>query len=89
MRAIPRGAPRATPETRLRMTTDAAYPDTRLLIDNQWRDATGGKTLEVLNPATGERIGRVAHASTADLDLALAAAQRGFDTWRWTPAAPG
>ncbi|HEX3762513.1 MAG TPA: NAD-dependent succinate-semialdehyde dehydrogenase [Kofleriaceae bacterium] len=68
------------------MTTDAAYPDTRLLIDNQWRDATGGKTLDVLNPATGERIGRVAHASTADLDLALAAAQRGFDTWRWTPA---
>jgi len=29
----------------------------------------------VVNPATGERIGRVAHASTADLDLALAAAQ--------------
>jgi len=68
------------------MTTDAAYPDTRLLIDNQWRDAAGGKTLDVLNPATGERIGRVAHASTADLDLALAAAQRGFDTWRWVPA---
>src|SRR5215475_10493661 len=65
---------------------DASYPDTRLLIDNQWRDATGGKTLDVLNPATGERIGRVAHASTADLDLALAAAQRGFDAWRWVPA---
>jgi succinate-semialdehyde dehydrogenase/glutarate-semialdehyde dehydrogenase len=60
-----------------------SYPDTRLLIDNQWRDAAGGKTLDVLNPATGERIGRVAHASTADLDLALAAARRGFDAWRW------
>jgi succinate-semialdehyde dehydrogenase/glutarate-semialdehyde dehydrogenase len=68
------------------MTTPASYPDTRLLIDNQWRDAAGGKTLDVLNPATGERIGRVAHASTADLDLALAAAQRGFDAWRWVPA---
>jgi len=68
------------------MTTDAPYPDTRLLIDNQWQDAAGGKTLDVLNPATGERIGRVAHASIADLDRALAAAQRGFDAWRWVPA---
>jgi succinate-semialdehyde dehydrogenase/glutarate-semialdehyde dehydrogenase len=64
---------------------DSSYPDTRLLIDNQWRDAAGGKTLDVVNPATGERIGRVAHASIADLDLALAAARRGFDTWRWVP----
>jgi len=68
------------------MTTDAPYPDTRLLIDNLWQDAAGQKTLEVLNPATGERIGRVAHASIADLDRALAAAQRGFDAWRWVPA---
>jgi succinate-semialdehyde dehydrogenase/glutarate-semialdehyde dehydrogenase len=68
------------------MTTESTYPDTRLLIDNQWVDAASGKTIDVVNPATGERIGRVAHASTADLDRALAAAQRGFDTWRWTPA---
>src|SRR5215471_7353615 len=68
------------------MTTAVSYPDTRLLIENQWRDATGGKALDVLNPATGERIGRVAHASRADLDLALAAAQRGFQAWRWVPA---
>jgi succinate-semialdehyde dehydrogenase/glutarate-semialdehyde dehydrogenase len=66
--------------------TATAYPDTLLLIDNQWREATGGKTLDVANPATGARIGRVAHASTADLDAALAAAQRGFDAWRWVPS---
>jgi len=65
--------------------TAESYPDTRLLIDNQWRDAANGKTLDVLNPATGERIGRVAHAQTPDLDLALAAARRGFDAWRWVP----
>src|SRR3954470_8995895 len=68
------------------MAPDFQHPDTPPLIDNQWRDATGGKTLDVLNPATGERIGRVAHASTADLDHALAAARRGFDTWRWATA---
>ncbi|HEY0993734.1 MAG TPA: aldehyde dehydrogenase family protein, partial [Kofleriaceae bacterium] len=74
----------ATRRTEVPMTAES-YPDTRLLIDNQWRDAANGKTLDVLNPATGERIGRVAHAQTADLDLALAAARRGFDAWRWVP----
>jgi succinate-semialdehyde dehydrogenase/glutarate-semialdehyde dehydrogenase len=67
--------------------SETSYPDTRLLIDNQWVDAASGKTLDVLNPATGEAIGKVAHAAIADLDRALAAAQRGFETWRKVPAA--
>jgi succinate-semialdehyde dehydrogenase / glutarate-semialdehyde dehydrogenase len=58
------------------------YVNTQLFINNEWRDAQDGKTLAVVNPATGAEIGRVAHACTADLDLALAAAQKGFDTWR-------
>jgi succinate-semialdehyde dehydrogenase / glutarate-semialdehyde dehydrogenase len=62
------------------------YPHTQLLIDGQWCDASAGKTLAVLNPATGAEIGRVAHAAIADLDRALAAAQKGFDIWRATPA---
>lgn len=64
----------------------AAYPDTRLLIDNQWQDAHSGKRIEVRNPATGAVMGHVAHAGRQDLDRALAAAQRGFDAWRKTPA---
>jgi len=62
------------------------YPDTRLLIDGQWCDALDGRALAVHNPATGEEIGRVAHAAIADLDLAVAAAVKGFQTWRRTPA---
>ena len=62
------------------------YPDTRLLIANEWVDATGGKTIPVVNPATGQVIGTVAHASIADLDRALAAAQQGFELWRDMPA---
>jgi succinate-semialdehyde dehydrogenase / glutarate-semialdehyde dehydrogenase len=58
------------------------YVNTQLFINNEWRDAQDGKTLAVVNPATGHEIGRVAHASTADLDLALSAAQKGFETWR-------
>ncbi len=58
------------------------YPNVNLFIDGAWRPAISGKMLPVLNPATGEEIGAVAHAEKADLDLALAAAQRGFETWR-------
>jgi succinate-semialdehyde dehydrogenase/glutarate-semialdehyde dehydrogenase len=58
------------------------YPNTQLFINGQWQDASEGKTLSVVNPATGLEIGKVAHASRSDLDAALAAAQKGFETWR-------
>ena len=54
------------------------YPNVNLYIDGAWKPAASGKTLPVLNPATGEPIGTVAHAEKADLDPALAAAQKGF-----------
>ena len=54
------------------------YTDVSLLIDGSWRPAVSGKTMAVLNPATGDPIGNVAHAEKSDLDLALAAAQKGF-----------
>jgi succinate-semialdehyde dehydrogenase/glutarate-semialdehyde dehydrogenase len=64
-----------------------AYPDTQLFINGEWRDAADGKTLAVENPATGQEIGRVAHAGRADLDRALEAVDRGFEIWRdYTPA---
>ena len=62
------------------------YPDTQLFINGRWQDAASGKTLAVFNPATGQEIGRVAHAGVADLDAALDAAQTGFETWRDVPA---
>jgi succinate-semialdehyde dehydrogenase/glutarate-semialdehyde dehydrogenase len=65
-----------------------AYLDTQLFINGEWHNAADGRSLAVQNPATGEEIGRVAHAGQADLDRALEAAQRGFETWRdFTPAA--
>ena len=63
------------------------YPHTQLFIDGQWQDAADARTLAVFNPASGQEIGRVAHAGKPDLDRALAAAQKGFETWRDTPAA--
>ncbi|MEK9910641.1 MAG: aldehyde dehydrogenase family protein, partial [Candidatus Puniceispirillum sp.] len=58
------------------------YPEVQLYIDNAWTKGAGGKTLPVLNPATGEEIGKVAHAEKADLDRALAAADKGFKAWK-------
>lgn len=58
------------------------YPDTQLLIDGAWRPAAGGRTIPVVNPATGQAIGTVAWADKSDLDAALAAASRGFEVWR-------
>ena len=62
------------------------YADTQLLIDGAWGPAQSGKTLPVLNPATGEQIGTVAHAERADLDRALASAAKGFAVWKRTSA---
>ena len=58
------------------------YPDVLLHIDGEWTGAAAGKTLAVVNPASGEANGAVAHAEQADLDRALAATTRGFAAWR-------
>jgi succinate-semialdehyde dehydrogenase/glutarate-semialdehyde dehydrogenase len=57
-----------------------------LLIDGQWSIGSHERQVDVFNPATGEIIGRLSLASTADLDRALAAAQGGFQVWRKTSA---
>jgi succinate-semialdehyde dehydrogenase/glutarate-semialdehyde dehydrogenase len=56
---------------------------TQLFIGGVWRDATGGATLAVEDPATGETIANVADATNADADAALAAADEAFATWRY------
>lgn len=58
------------------------YQDVLLHIGGKWRAATGGKTIDIVNPATEEVIGRLAHATRADLDEALDHAARGFAAWR-------
>lgn len=62
------------------------YPDTQLFIAGEWRAARDGRTIDVTDPATGETIGTVAHASRADLDEALTAVEAGFRVWSRTPA---
>jgi succinate-semialdehyde dehydrogenase/glutarate-semialdehyde dehydrogenase len=58
------------------------YQDTQLYVAGEWRPARSGRTIPVLNPATEEVIGTVAHAGKDDLDEALEAAAKGFAAWR-------
>jgi len=57
------------------------YPDTKLFIANAWCPSADGRTLPVLNPATGEQIGTVAHAGPKDLEHAVEAAAKAFRVW--------
>ena len=54
------------------------YSDVSLFIDGNWTKAAAGRTIPVVNPATGEDIGTVAHADKNDLDRALRLPTRGF-----------
>src|SRR5437763_12175919 len=62
------------------------YTDLALYIDGKWVNGGGRKGEEVVNPATEKPLAHLPHASTADLDLALEAANRGFQVWRATSA---
>ena len=66
-------------------TSDVQIKQTRILIDNKWVDSVSGKTFETINPATGEVLAHVAEADAADVDLAVKAARKAFQSkaaWR-------
>ncbi|MCW2338366.1 succinate-semialdehyde dehydrogenase/glutarate-semialdehyde dehydrogenase [Sphingobium sp. B2D3A] len=58
------------------------YPALHMIIEGE--AVTGGdrRTQTIVNPATGETLGELPLATTADLDRALETAQRGFNRWR-------
>jgi succinate-semialdehyde dehydrogenase/glutarate-semialdehyde dehydrogenase len=62
------------------------YTDLALYIDGKWLTGEGRKGEDVINPATGKVVAHLPHASKADLDHALAAAEKGFAVWKATSA---
>src|SRR6478735_5690844 len=60
----------------------------RMLIDGKWVAAQSGKTLPVEDPATEENIAHVPAGDKADIDLAVAAARRAFETGPWSRISP-
>ncbi|MEM7508977.1 MAG: NAD-dependent succinate-semialdehyde dehydrogenase [Pseudomonadota bacterium] len=59
------------------------YETIELLINGEWQSGQGGSE-DIINPATEEVLGQTPHASAAQLDAALAAADAGFKTWKAT-----
>ena len=60
-----------------------SYPqDLALFIDGHWLRGGGRDEREIVDPATGEVIGRLPLATTADLDAALASSAKAFESWR-------
>lgn len=63
----------ATPEVR----------QTKILINGEWREAVSGKTFQTINPATEELIAEVAEGDEADINLAVKAARKAFESGPW------
>jgi 4-(gamma-glutamylamino)butanal dehydrogenase len=57
-------------------------------IGGRFVDAVSGETFESVNPATGEVLAQVAACDAPDVDRAVAAARRAFETGTWSRAAP-
>jgi phenylacetaldehyde dehydrogenase len=56
----------------------------KLLIGGKWVDAASGKTFPTYNPATGEVLAKIAEGDREDIDRAVKAARKAFDTGPWS-----
>jgi acyl-CoA reductase-like NAD-dependent aldehyde dehydrogenase len=68
-------------------STEERRPSIRtrgLFIDGREVPGASRETLEVLNPATGQPIARIAHASPAEVDVAVRSARRAFESKEWS-----
>ena len=63
----------------------AVATNEQAVLGGEWRSASGGGTLAVEDPATGEPIAEVADATVDDAKAALGAAHEAFRTWRDHP----
>ncbi len=62
------------------------YDSYGLFIAGTWRNSGGGGTLDVIDPATGEALGKAPQCGSDDVEEALASAAQGLKLWRATPA---
>ena len=61
--------------------TLTATPSRRMFINGDWADASTSETMPVINPATEETIAEVPKGTEADVDKAVAAARKAFESW--------
>ncbi len=56
-------------------------------IDGEFVDATGDETFDVVNPSTGQKLAEEPLSSSQDVDRAVKAASRAFETFGYTTPA--
>lgn len=60
----------------------------QILIDGKWSDAASGKTFEVYDPSSGEVIAHCARGGKEDIDRAVKAARKAFESGPWSKMSP-
>ena len=60
----------------------------KLYINGKWVDSKSGKTFDVEDPATGKKISTCAAGDKNDIDLAVSAARKCFDSGKWHSVPP-
>lgn len=69
-----------------RVDADTTLPTVRSYVDGGYVDSTSGETFDAVYPATNRVICAVEPAGDAEIDAAVASAQRGFEVWSVMPA---
>ncbi|SFW78366.1 CoA-acylating methylmalonate-semialdehyde dehydrogenase [Pseudomonas sp. NFACC04-2] len=65
--------------------SDTTLQTVRLLIDGEWVESQSSEWHDIVNPATQQVLAKVPFATASEVDAAIAAAQRAFQTWKLTP----
>lgn len=65
-------------------STAGTLPPGQLFINGQWREASDGGRMDVIAPATGQKLTDVARGTTSDIDDAVAAARAAFESGVWS-----
>ncbi|RYM04651.1 aldehyde dehydrogenase family protein [Sporolactobacillus sp. THM7-7] len=69
----------SVPEAVLNQTVDADY---KLYIGGQWVEGSGGRKLASYNPSNGEKLTEFVNATHEDVDAAVEAATKAFESWK-------
>jgi aldehyde dehydrogenase (NAD+) len=69
--------------TKARKVQPPKVKDQPMFIGGKWVDSQSGKTFATVNPATGQTICQVAEGDKADIDLAVKAARKAFESGPW------
>jgi acyl-CoA reductase-like NAD-dependent aldehyde dehydrogenase len=56
----------------------------KLYIGGEWVDPAGDETIDVVNASTEEVMGRIPQSTSEDVDRAVSAARKAFETWSQT-----